>query len=75
MLGRVSSVDWMISFGLVPVSLALAGPAAAAFGVTETMIGAGVLSGAVFIAFLAVPGVRQRERWAEAERRSSVEVG
>jgi DHA3 family tetracycline resistance protein-like MFS transporter len=68
MLGRVSSVDWMVSFGLVPVSFALAGPAAAAFGVEATMIGAGVLSGVVFLAFLAVPGVREPERWAAAER-------
>ena len=68
MLGRVSSLDWMVSFGLVPISFALAGPAAEAFGVTETMIGAGVLSGAVFIAFLLVPGVRDPERWATKER-------
>jgi hypothetical protein len=64
MLGRVSSLDWMVSFGLVPVSFALAGPVAEALGVTETMIGAGVLSAAVFLAFLLVPGVRDPERWA-----------
>lgn len=65
MLGRVSSVDWLISFGLVPVSFALAGPAAAAFGVQETMIGAGVLAAAAFLAALAVPGVRDPEGWSD----------
>lgn len=67
MLGRVSSVDWLISFGLVPVSLALAGPAAAAFGVKATMIGTGVLAATVFVAFLAVPGVRDPEGWSISE--------
>ena len=67
MLGRVSSLDWLVSFGLVPVSFALAGPVAEALGVTETMIGAGVLSAAVFLAFLLVPGVRDPERWTAEE--------
>jgi DHA3 family tetracycline resistance protein-like MFS transporter len=68
MLGRVSAVDYMVSFGLVPISFALAGPAAALFGVEETMIGAGVLAALVFVAFLLVPGVRAPERWAVEER-------
>ena len=68
MLGRVSAVDYMVSFGLVPISFALAGPAAALFGVEETMIGAGVLAALVFVAFLLVPGVREPERWAVEER-------
>lgn len=67
MLGRVSSVDWLISFGLVPVSLALAGPAAAAFGVEATMIGAGTFAVVVFLAFLAVPGVREPEAWSDTD--------
>ena len=32
LLGRVTSVDWMVSTGLVPVSFALTGPIAEAFG-------------------------------------------
>ena len=31
-LGRVSSVDWMASFGLMPLGLALSGPAVARIG-------------------------------------------
>jgi len=33
MLGRVSSLDWLISIGLLPVSFALTAPLSAAFGV------------------------------------------
>jgi DHA3 family tetracycline resistance protein-like MFS transporter len=64
LLGRVSSLDWMVSIGLVPISFALAGPVAEWIGVEATMIGAGVLSTITFLAFLAVPGVRDPERWA-----------
>lgn len=67
-LGRVSALDYLVSFGLVPVSFALAGPAAALFGVEETMIGAGVLAALVFVGFLFIPGVRAPERWAAEER-------
>nr|MDQ4040539.1 MFS transporter [Actinomycetota bacterium] len=45
LLGRVSSLDWLLSSALVPVSLALTAPAAAAFGPRSVLIGAGALSG------------------------------
>ena len=45
LLGRVASLDWMISFGLIPVSFALTGPLAGAFGPQATLIGAGLLGG------------------------------
>ena len=64
LLGRVSSLDWMVSIGLVPVSFALAGPVAEWIGIEATMIGASCLATAAFLAFLAVPGVRDPERWA-----------
>ena len=32
LLGRVSSLDWLISIGLLPVSYALTGPVSAALG-------------------------------------------
>ncbi len=67
MLGRVSSLDWMVSFGLVPISFALAGPVAETLGVKATMIGAGVLSAAIFITGALVPGVREPERWARED--------
>jgi len=65
MLGRVTSLDWMVSIGLVPVSFALTGPAAQVFGVDRTMIGAGIAGGVVFTAFLFLPGMRDTERTSE----------
>jgi DHA3 family tetracycline resistance protein-like MFS transporter len=62
MLGRVSSLDWLVSTGLVPVSFALTGPVAAALGPNTTMIGAGLI-GAFFMGILLfLPGVRDPER-------------
>jgi MFS family permease len=62
LLGRVSSFDWFISTGLVPVSFALTGPVAAVFGVRATLVGAGVLGGLVTLGFLFLPGMREIER-------------
>jgi DHA3 family tetracycline resistance protein-like MFS transporter len=62
LLGRVSSFDWFISIGLVPVSFALTGPVAAIFGVRATLVGAGVLGGIVTLVFLFLPGMRDVER-------------
>ncbi len=62
LLGRVSSLDWLVSIGLVPVSFALTGPVAAAIGVRPTMIGAGVLGAVLMGALLFFPGVRDPER-------------
>ena len=61
MLGRVSSLDWLISIGLLPLSFALTGPVSAAVGVRETLVGAGVLGAVVTLAGLLVPGVRAIE--------------
>jgi DHA3 family tetracycline resistance protein-like MFS transporter len=62
LLGRVSSLDWLVSTGLVPVSFALTGPAAAAFGPEGTMIGAAVIGALLMVSLLFVPGVRDPER-------------
>ena len=62
LLGRVSSFDWFISIGLVPLSFIFTGPAAAAFGARATLIGAGLLGGVVTLAFLFLPGMRDIER-------------
>jgi MFS family permease len=61
LLGRVSSLDWLISIGLLPLSFALTGPAAAAFGAQATLVGAGVLGAIVTAAALLVPGTRAVE--------------
>ena len=61
MLGRVTSLDWMITIAGVPLSFAVVGPAADAFGADAVMIWAGVLGGLITIAFLFVPGARDPE--------------
>ncbi len=62
LLGRVSSFDWLVSIGLIPVSFALTGPIAAAVGARTTLFAAGVLSAIALVLFLAVPGLRDPER-------------
>jgi MFS family permease len=59
LLGRVSSLDWLISIGLLPVSFALTGPVSAAIGARATLIGAGLLGAVVTYMTLLVPGVRE----------------
>jgi DHA3 family tetracycline resistance protein-like MFS transporter len=61
LLGRVSSLDWLISIGLLPLSFALTGPVSAAIGVRATLIGAGVIGAVVTLAALFVPGTRAVE--------------
>jgi MFS family permease len=61
MLGRVSSLDWLISIGLLPLSFALTGPVSGAIGVRPTLIGAGVLGAVVTFAALFIRGVRSVE--------------
>jgi hypothetical protein len=62
LLGRVESVDWLVSLGLVPLSFAVTGPLAEAVGHDETLIWAGAVSGVVTLLFLFVPGMRDPER-------------
>ena len=58
LLGRVSSLDWLISIGLLPLSFALTGPVSAAIGVRTTLIGAGLLGALVTAAAPLIPGAR-----------------
>ena len=62
LLGRVSSLDWLISIGLLPASFALTGPVSSALGARPTLIGAGIIGGLVTLGALFVPGVRAIER-------------
>ena len=61
LLGRVSSMDWLISVGLLPISFALTGPAADLFGIRATLVGAAVIGGAVTLGALFLPGMRSVE--------------
>jgi DHA3 family tetracycline resistance protein-like MFS transporter len=63
LLGRVSSLDWLVSTAGVPISFALTGPVSAALGARATLIAAGVAGAAVILAFaVLVPGARAPER-------------
>jgi DHA3 family tetracycline resistance protein-like MFS transporter len=59
LLGRVSSLDWLISIGLLPLSLALTGPVSAILGVRATLVAAGVLGAAATLGGLLLPGMRR----------------
>ncbi|HEX7298954.1 MAG TPA: MFS transporter [Solirubrobacteraceae bacterium] len=61
LLGRVSSLDWLISIGLLPLSFALTGPVSGAIGAQSTLIAAGVLGGVVTFGALLLPGMRDVE--------------
>lgn len=62
LLGRVSSLDWLVSIGLVPLSFALTGPVAGLIGPEMTLLVGGVLGSLLMLSLLFVPGVRDPER-------------
>jgi hypothetical protein len=67
LLGRVSSLDWLISVGLLPLSFALTGPVSGAIGARATLVGAGVLGAIVTLAALWVPGMRVLDQRREGD--------
>jgi MFS family permease len=69
-LGRVSSLDWFISIGLLPLSYALTGPVAGAVGARATLIGAGAIGAIVTGSFLFLPGMRDLEPLPESSSTS-----
>ena len=67
MLGRVSSLDWLISIGLLPLSFALTAPVAALIGARATLIAAAAVGGVITVAALFLPGMRDIEGQAGME--------
>lgn len=65
-LGRVSSLDWMVAIGLSPISFALAGSAGAAFGAGPVLVTAGLFGAVVLIGLSFVPGALEPEQRAAA---------
>jgi len=61
LLGRVSSLDWLISISLLPISFAITGPVAGLVGVQATLIGAGLIGAAATLGALFIPGMRSVE--------------
>jgi DHA3 family tetracycline resistance protein-like MFS transporter len=68
LLGRVKSLDWLISTGLVPLSFAVVGPLAGWFGVRPVMLVAGVAASGLTVAFYFLPGMRATELPGNARR-------
>jgi DHA3 family tetracycline resistance protein-like MFS transporter len=71
LLGRVSSLDWLISIGLLPLSFALVGPAVSVAGVKATLLAAALIGAAATLGALFLPGMRD----IEANRRPSPPAG
>ena len=61
LLGRVSSLDWLISISLLPLSFAITGPVAGVIGVRTTLIASGLLGAAFTMAAYFLPGMRVTE--------------
>ncbi len=57
-LARVSSVDWMATFGLMPLGLALTGPIVARIGEQPVLVAGMVASLVLTLGVVRVPGVR-----------------
>ena len=75
LLGRISSLDWLVSTGLVPVSFALTGPVAGALGAQNTIIVAGLVGAVLMGGLLFFPGVRDPERRRAAPPAPAIETG
>jgi DHA3 family tetracycline resistance protein-like MFS transporter len=73
MLGRVSSLDWLISIGLLPLSFALTGPVSGLVGAQATLVIAGLAGAVVTLGGLLVPGVRAIERVSRRDGTQTVE--
>jgi DHA3 family tetracycline resistance protein-like MFS transporter len=61
LLGRVKSVDWLLSLGLAPLSFAVTGPLAGWLGVKPVLVIAGLSATALTAVFYFLPGMRDTE--------------
>jgi MFS family permease len=63
LLGRVTSIDWMMSLSLMPVAAAASGAIAAAVGARATLVGSGLLGGGVCVLFLLLSADLRRSHF------------
>jgi predicted MFS family arabinose efflux permease len=61
-VSRVSSYDFAVSLGLMPLGMAVAGPIAAAAGLETTLVAMSAVGMLAALAWLAVPDVRRVRR-------------
>jgi DHA3 family tetracycline resistance protein-like MFS transporter len=71
LLGRVSSLDWLVSIAFLPLSFALTAPAAALIGTRATLLMAAAIGGAATLGALFIPGMRDIEGAAAAALRAA----
>ena len=57
MLSRVSSYDWLVSLGFMPIGFLLFGPVAQAVGLTTTLVAAAGVMAATNLVVAFVPAV------------------
>ena len=57
----MSSLYFFVSLALMPVSMAIAGPAGAAFGLTTVFVVAGIVPGFLALAAIVVPRLDRDE--------------
>ncbi len=72
-LSRVTSYDWMVSLGLVPLGYALAGPLASALGAVQVLVGGSALAMLAFAFGLLPRETRSLERLGRVEAASRAE--
>jgi DHA3 family tetracycline resistance protein-like MFS transporter len=73
LLGRVSSLDWLISIGLLPISFALTAPVAALTGARVTLVAAGAVGAVITAGALLLPGMLDLDR-AEPDAAAEAEI-
>jgi DHA3 family tetracycline resistance protein-like MFS transporter len=74
MLGRVSSLDWLISIGLLPISFALTAPVSAAVGARATLVGAAIVGALATVGALFLPGMRDIEQSSQPVLRNPAAI-
>jgi hypothetical protein len=62
----VSSLDSMLSVSMIPIAVAIAGPAAEAVGLSAVIVAGGLVAAAITIVGWLRPGVRDPELEADA---------
>ncbi|HZC30684.1 MAG TPA: hypothetical protein VE261_04140, partial [Gaiellaceae bacterium] len=62
LLGRVNSIDWLVSTSLMPLALVAIGPIADTVGPQPLLEAAGAGAALLTLGFLLVPGVLASER-------------
>jgi Transmembrane secretion effector len=62
LMGRVRSLDYLLSFALMPLSYAIAGPLSNAIGVRATIAVGGLVAGALTFGFMRYPRVLDPDR-------------